>query len=145
MSYERHPHAEERRRSAVVLVRTLLEAKALWKAHRVEFLKKALWKVTEADGVRKHETLYRSKASLRQSNDLRHDHVWQRANMVKNLMANPNDVEAILNKAVGCTITKHEHTLLNRFSNLDGWERYRQAGIVVIDMATGAEFKFPKP
>jgi hypothetical protein len=63
--------------------------------------------------------------------------------MVKVLMeASPEAVDEILKKAVGCTITKDEHDLLGRFQHLDGWERYRRAGIVVIDMETGKPFEF---
>ena len=147
MAFERHPSAEERRRSVLVLIRTLLqEIPGLLSEHRQECLGIALWKITEAEGLHKHKTRFRSEASLAVRDDLRHDHVFQRANMVQALMqANPDAVEGILADAVGCTITKAEHASLGQFKHLDGWERYRQAGIVVIDMETGKPFEFPPP
>jgi hypothetical protein len=59
------------------------------------------------------------------------------------MQAKPEDIEEILKNAVGCTVTKEEHTLLERFKHLDGWERYRQAGIIVIDMETEKPREFP--
>jgi hypothetical protein len=75
---------------------------------------------------------------------LRHDHVLQRKYMVDALLnANHEAVATILNKAIGCIVTKAEHDKLRQFANFDGWERYRQAGIVIIDMETGRPFDFP--
>lgn len=147
MAFQRHPFAEERRRSAVVLIKTLLEEPGLWPKHRREFLKIALFKLTEAEGVSKYKTRLRSEASLAASfsdRDLRHDHVFQRADMVEALMqAKPGDVDEIINRAVGCTVTKNEHRLLDQFKNSDGWERYRKANIVVIDMETRKPLELP--
>jgi hypothetical protein len=58
------------------------------------------------------------------------------------LRANPEDVERILERATACTITMDEHRRLNTYAHLDGWERYRAAGIVVIDSKTGEVFEF---
>ena len=49
----------------------------------------------------------------------------------------PNSVDEIVSKAVACTITREEHLILNGHNDLDGWERYRKAGITVIDARTG--------
>ena len=145
MAFQRHPSAEERRRSAVVLAKTLLqELPGLLPAHRRECLGIALWKYTEAEGVSKYKTRFRSEASLATPRDFRHDHVFQRVSMIEALMqAKPEDVDEIIKGAVGCTVTKDEHTRLDRFRHLDGWERYRQARIVVIDMETGKPFELP--
>ena len=145
MAFQRHRSAEERKCSAIVLAKTLLqEVPGLLPEHRRECLSIALWKYTEAEGLSKHKTRFRSKASLAAPSDLRHDHVFQRANMIDALMqAKPEDIEEILKNAVGCTVTKEEHTLLERFKHLDGWERYRQAGIIVIDMETEKPREFP--
>jgi hypothetical protein len=138
MAFQRHRSAEERKRSAVILAKLpglLLE-------HRRECLGIALWKYTEAEGVSKHKTRLRSEGSLADPSDLRHDLVFQRANMIDALLrAKPEDVDSIIQGAVGCTVTNDEHTRLDRFKHLDGWERYRQAGIVVIDMETGKPFE----
>jgi hypothetical protein len=60
------------------------------------------------------------------------------------LMASPEAIVDILKSAVGCTVTKDEHTRLGGFKHLDGWDRYRAAQIVVIDTATGMPFSFPE-
>ena len=58
------------------------------------------------------------------------------------IRAGEKGVEEIIKHAVGCTITKVEHTRLNEFKHLDGWERYRPAGIEVIDMETEPPLEF---
>jgi len=148
MAFQRHRSTEERKRSAIVLAKTLLqEIPGLLPEHRRECLGIALWKYTQAEGLSKYKTRFRSKASISAvARDLRHDHVCQRAIMIDTLLqAKSEDVDEILRNAVGCTITKDEHTLLERFKHLDGWERYRRAEIVVIDMETGQPFEFPHP
>jgi hypothetical protein len=50
MTYKRHPEAEARRRSAVALIKLLLsDSQELLPTHRREFLRLALWKITEAE------------------------------------------------------------------------------------------------
>jgi hypothetical protein len=146
MAFQRHRSAEERRRSAVILAKTLLqELPGLLPEHRRECLGIALWKYTEAEGISKYKTRFRSEATLAAASaDLRHDYVFQRANMIEALMqAKSEDVDKIIKGAVGCTVTKDEHARLDQFKHLDGWERYRQARIVVIDMETGKPFELP--
>jgi hypothetical protein len=146
-SFERHPLAEERLKSAVTLVKALLGMPGLTPEHRREFLKLALWKVTEAGSLNKYKTQLRAQAACSSApgTKLQHDHVFQRSRMVDTLlMAKPEAIEPILKGAVGCTITKDEHERLNDFKHLDGWVRYRAAQIVVIDTETGAPFSFPE-
>jgi hypothetical protein len=147
-AFKRHPLADERTRSAVILVKALLQTRGLIPGHRREFLKIALWKVTEAEGRSKHKTQLQSQAarSAPRGTKLQHDHVFQRSKMVDTLLeAKPDAIDGILKRAVGCTITKDEHARLNGFKYLDGWDRYRAAGIVVINMETGKPFTFPGP
>jgi hypothetical protein len=146
LPFKRRPDAEEIKDSAAILAKTLLQdIPGLLPEHRRECMRIALWKITEAEAGRtgKHRTRFRSMASL-SGEALRHDHVFQQAKMLDALMeAKPEGVDAILRNAVGCTVTKEEHYLLDRYKHLDGWERYKQAGIVVIDMETGKPFGFP--
>ena len=51
--------------------------------------------------------------------------------------AAPHEVDDILKDAIGCTVTVEEHTRLSKFDEEYGWERYRKAGISVIDTQTG--------
>jgi hypothetical protein len=53
------------------------------------------------------------------------------------IKARPDEVDRILQDAVGCTVTNEEHRLLKRFDGEYGWERYRKAGLTVIDTQTG--------
>jgi hypothetical protein len=46
----------------------------------------------------------------------------------------PEEVETILENAVACTVFEREHrTLPKKVEELDGWKRYKKAGIVVVD------------
>jgi hypothetical protein len=56
--------------------------------------------------------------------------------------ATPEAVGTILNKAIGCIVTKAEHDKLRQFEGFDGWARYRQAHIMIIDMETKRPFDF---
>ena len=143
MTFRPHPLGDERRRSAMALVELLLrEQSALLSRHLNECLSLAIWKFTEADG--KYTTRFRSvESSSADPKELRHDHVFQRKKMIDDLKAHPEAVNEILSKAIGCTITKDEHTRLDECNHLDGWGRYRQAGIVIIDWETGKPLQFP--
>jgi hypothetical protein len=115
--------------------------------HRREFLKLALWKVTEAEGRTKYTTRMCSHEALSHppGSKLEHDHVFQRSLMVDALLsASPDTVDAIIKGAIGCTITKAEHDRLKQFAHLDGWARYRAARIVVINTETGEPFALPE-
>lgn len=137
-----HSQAEARTRSAIVLIKLLLQKTLdVIPEHRKELLNIALWKLTEAEGMHKHRTRFCSEAALSASKkDLRHDHVFQRSLMIHSLMTSSREeVDCILAKAVACTITHYEHTLLNEHKRLDGWKRYEAAGIKVIDMSQTSE------
>ena len=134
--FKRHANAEARKRSAMNLVKVLLQKDLeILAEHRQECLTIALWKLTEAEAQHKHRTRFCSENARRAARQqLRHDHVFQRANMIRRLLAcQPDEVEAILGKAVACTITREEHRLLNQYKHLDGWDRYLRANIVYIE------------
>jgi hypothetical protein len=144
-NYFFHKDAVERKKSAYKLVKAILNASGITPKHRKEFLALALWKVTEAEGKSKYKTRFKSKAACAAKSDLRHDHVLQRKKMVADLLAakgNPINIDKILETAIGCTITKEEHSELDDYKKYDGWERYHKAGITVIDMETGKPLKF---
>ncbi len=139
-----HKHAEARRRSASHLIKLLLqEDPAILRVHRAEAMSVALWKYTEADG--KHNTSYCSQQALAAPKAERiHEHVFQRALMLNELLENPNDVDRILQQALGCLVTRQEHALLENYKHLYGWERYSRAGIVVVDMRAQKELALPE-
>ena len=138
MGFKRHRESDDRIRSAIAAIKGILPL-PLTKPHRRRFLSLALWKLTEADG--KYKTRFQSKCSIGlPRSDLRHEHVYRREKMISDLIANPEQVDRIAARAVACVVTKEEHERLHKIEReLDGWERYKRAGIVVIDTQTGSE------
>ena len=140
--FKPHPESEERKRSAVTLIKYLLAESRpeVLPAHYEELLDVLLWKITEAESP-KYKTRFQSEGAsgCRDTTNLRHDHVFQRKKIITALeKAAPHKVEDILKTAFGCTVTIKEHTRLSKFAKeYDGWARYRKAGIVVIDTLTG--------
>jgi hypothetical protein len=138
-----HAHATARVASAKLTIKALLQLRPqLYEQHLRELLTICLWKLTLAEGLHKHRTRYRSRAaSAANASDLRHDHVVERKKLVQALLDNPTNADRIADKAVGCTVTRTEHQRLTSLSRkhpeLDGWERYERAGIVVMDAITG--------
>jgi hypothetical protein len=49
--------------------------------------------------------------------------------------ATPAQIDEILALAIGCTVTREEADRLLQFDSDYGWERYRKAGIEVLDTA----------
>jgi hypothetical protein len=105
VTFKRHKHADERIASARKLVRLLVEAEGLYPAHRKEFIKLALWLVTEAEAG-KLNTRFCSRASCEPGATVQHDHVYERAKMADRLIAHPNELDSILDFAVGCVVTE---------------------------------------
>jgi hypothetical protein len=145
--FKEHPSARARLRSAVHLIKLLLQENSeVLREHRQELLSIALWKVTEAESVHKHRTRFCSQTVYNApESECRHDHVFQRAIMIRDLMnSGPDGVENILEGAVACTVTREEHATLDQHRCVDGWERYRRAGITVIDAKDGTIFRQPE-
>jgi hypothetical protein len=142
------PQSDARKCSAGILIKILLTAKkkpGLLCAHIKQLLGVLLWKITEAESP-KYKTRFQSQAVLDSGGKgkLRHDHVYQREKMIAALKkAAPHEVDDILKKAVGCTVTLKEHTDLSKYKEYDGWERYTKARIVVINTETNKPLKLP--
>lgn len=145
--FKRHAEADERISSARNLVKGLLKMRGITTPHRRTMLRRhALFLLTEAEQSDKHKTRFCSEAALKAApKGKRHDHVFQRSKMVEKLLDakrnSINDIDSILDNAIGCTITIQEHKRLNKYEGYDGWERYRKARIVVIDTKTGKPSK----
>jgi hypothetical protein len=139
--FEEDPAAAAVVQSAVHLIKLVLrDGSDLLPEHRRMVIDAALWKITEAESRHKHRTRFCSQAVFSSPDcECRHDHVFQRAKMIDDLIASgPDAVDEIAAKAVACTVTREEHLALNRYKQLDGWQRYRQVGITVIDARSGA-------
>lgn len=105
-------------------------------SHLRQLISICLWKYSEASG--KWNTRYCSEgAFLNPTLKLNHEHVYERARLVGDLLADPNSVHEVLKRCVGCIVLEEEHRLLTRISRenpaLEGWARYEAAGIKVID------------
>ena len=135
-SFKPHPQFEERKRSAITLIKYVLTAKQpeVLPTHRQELLTILLWKLTLAPCRNKYATRYQSKGAMDGGSKLRHDHVYQRKKMIAALeKAGSDEVDNILKRAIACTVTVEEHDRLSKFKGYDGWDRYQKAGIEVID------------
>jgi hypothetical protein len=140
MTFKPHSQAENRKKSAIILIKVLLKSNApeVLPAHLRGLLDNMLWKITEADG--KYKTRHQSHGALQCSDKklLRHEHVYPKEQMINALLkATPEEVDGILETAVGCTVTFAEHSRLHKFNDEDGWMRYRKAEIAVTNTETG--------
>ena len=126
--------------SALAAVRCILAADAILPAHKTELLSICLWKITEAEGLGKYETRFVSIGSLnRPEGELAHEHVHERAKLVRGLLDGSLSIEALREHAIACTVSRDEHRLLGSLPDqFDGWERYRAAGVAVIDRIAGS-------
>jgi len=110
--------------------------------YRTELLHNVLWLMTAAPSG-KYATRYRTRGAVDDPDaSLRHEHVFTRKSVAEALLkATADDIEAILrDRAVACTVTAAEHDRLKPFDEThQGWERYREAGVVVLDMLTGGQ------
>lgn len=142
MAFQPHPEYQERKTSAIALIKLLLENRKpeIMSQHCRELLTVLLWKLTEAESHNKYKTRYQTQGAIacRDAIKLRHEHVHQRSKMIDRLLkAEPDEVDNIVAAAVGCTVTIDEHARLAEWDDEYGWDRYRKAGLVVIDTASG--------
>lgn len=141
--FRRHPDFEKRKKSAIALVKYLLANKShdVLATHRRELITRVLlFKLSEAECCgNKYNTRFQSRAAANRDTrtELRHDHVYLRSNIVKELETAGADevaIDAILEKVIGCAVTEQEHLDLTKLGKeYDGWERYQKAGIEVVD------------
>ena len=136
-----HRAAKDRRDSAIALA-AAVAAMDLEPVVKKKALDLCLWFVTESEGLTKYRTKHMSQAAIGQSSKhLHHEHVVPRKALIKAMLEHPRRAGEIAGSAIGCTITRAEHAILTnqdrQQSELKGWDRYRAAGIVVIDTSTG--------
>ena len=143
-------------KSALAIVSTITnlhDQGLITKPHCKEILKIALWKLTTAEVSGKHRTRFCSEKVHEEpkQHKLNHDHVQRCALAIERLMEpNPKDALVSVENMVGCTVTLDEHTKLTEAdrkhaamiksgkakTELDGWDRYKRAGITVLDRST---------
>lgn len=130
-------------KSAKTLAKLILANEEILHAHRKKMLKEVLWLISEADG--KYSTRYRSAEVIRLARDvpdcvelIQHEHVYPKAQVADRLLkervallADPAELDKLLDQTVGCVVLKTEHTKLGKG---EGWVRY--AKVAVLDMST---------
>lgn len=104
-----------------------------------DMLTGALWQVAYATGntQRKFMGRYRSESVITKAGlKIERDHAYRRAILMGELLGPSPDLDAIIERAQRCClVTGDEHRRLHKVE-IDGWERYRAAGITIYDMLT---------
>ena len=77
---------------------------------------------------------------------LQHEHVIEKQKIVSAILSGKESIDNIVERAIGCVVTKEEHSLLTSVSRLDptleGWNRYKSAGVRVFDLQAGTEIEY---
>jgi hypothetical protein len=132
-TFEPRPEAGEIIRSAKTAIASILQmSQKVLPDHKRSLISRMIWRITEAHG--KYNTQFCSEGALQSADDLRHDHVATRRDLIIRLMNAPSDFENILQDAIGCTVTTKEHQELSTLGGkFTGWDRYREAKVRVYD------------
>jgi hypothetical protein len=137
--YVERPDRGEVVNSAVRGIEVILQHQdELLDRHVNLLLSDLIWKISEADGG-KYGCRYRSAEVLHSKTEqaIRHEHVVRRKTLRIRLRADPSRAREIIRDAIACVVTKAEDDRLRAVDpSREGWARYHDAGITVIDMAT---------
>ncbi|ARD43527.1 hypothetical protein [Colwellia sp. PAMC 21821] len=130
------PKANDKVLSAIEIAKAVIGIDIM-EQHKKKILTEVQWLISEAHG--KYTTKYRTAGVLSDSDEsVQHEHVFPRKKLSLRILNDPINIEKYLKDVVGCVVTVNEHNLLSiaEKSNpeLDGWDRYKAAGIVVYDM-----------
>jgi hypothetical protein len=127
----------QERISAVQEVIAFLRDSHLPLDRKKRMLHHAVWEVSIALGDSRPE--FRSAGFLKQTEGTKtqREHVYKRQRIVEDILRNEEPLDAIVKRIVHCMVTKDEHEKLDDIpdKNLDGWARYRAAGIEVFSCA----------
>jgi hypothetical protein len=137
--YCARPDLEQRLEDVVVVLRTLRSLDVHASTKR-EMIDRALWLVAELSGD--FAPRYRSDGVLVELGvPIQRDHVHPRAQLRAQVLESDRELADIVSDSFCCLVTKQEHARLTEVpNNLEGWDRYSAAGVVVRDMAT---YRFP--
>jgi hypothetical protein len=118
-------------------IRTLLEC--LRRLQIGQRLKKAIsihaiWQVAVVTGGT--YSRFRSDSVIRKAGlPIQRDHIYKKRILVEQFLASAPDLDAIIERARCCIVTVEEHTRLHKIDpDLDGWDRYKKAKVIVYDM-----------
>jgi hypothetical protein len=139
MKFVEHVDSLVRRRSAVRAVKAILGFD-LYASHKAR-TSLGVHLEDHRSGLQVHHSVPHAGLTHCRPNELQHEHVCDRRGLIDELLASPDDADFILERAIGCVVTKAEHlsvtALSRRRPDLNGWERYKEASIDVMDIATG--------
>jgi hypothetical protein len=147
MKSNQNSRGDERRESSIRAMEGIL-ALEIDDAHKKRLLSRCIWFYTEADG--KWKTKYESYAVHAgiEHKMRRHEHVYTRKKLIAELQQRQKSVSEIAQHIIACIVTAEEHKKLHEIEKknpkLDGWVRYKQAGIDVVERQTGKRFIFPQ-
>lgn len=130
------PDVEARNASVKRAMRSLLDADLRPDDLRY-LLDMGLWRYTEFDKNRYKFAIRYRTAAVRATElvVIEHEHVVGRRWLLDQIVREPDKLDDILQFAVACIVSKPEHDRLSAVVGF-GWERYRAAGIDVIDTVT---------
>jgi hypothetical protein len=140
-TYRRHPHADARIQSALTAASVILAADIL-PEHKRELLSICLWKLSLAEGAGKYQTRFLSPGTIgKPPTLLAHEHVHERARRTHAQMQGETTIDSLRSLVFACTVLREEHARLTALGKtspgVEGWDRYRRAGIAVIDRQQG--------
>jgi hypothetical protein len=129
MEYKRIPERLSRIESAETAIKAIIPLDIL-ESHKRELIGVCIWKITEAGG--KWNVRFRSEKALSNTQNLRHEHVYERKHLIDRLISGET-VDSVIRDAIACIVTQDEHLALSRQTS-SGWNRYRGAEIKVYDL-----------
>jgi hypothetical protein len=99
-----------------------------------DMLVHGIWEVAKATG--NFNGRYRSQSVIdRTGLTIQRDHIYKKKTLVDELLRPAPDLDMIIERARCCIVSVDEHQRLHGVGNdLDGWDRYRAAGVIVHDM-----------
>ena len=130
------PKANDKIVSAIKIAQAIVGIEII-EQHKKKILTEVQWLISEAHG--KYTTKYRTAGALSDGNEsIQHEHVFPRKKLSLRILNDPESIELYLKDVIGCVVTVSEHDALSKAEKiapeLDGWERYKAAGIVVYDI-----------
>jgi hypothetical protein len=94
----------------------------------------SIWEVAKATGDFRGR--YRSEGVIRSVGvRIQRDHIYKKSALVEELLSTSPDLDRVIERARCCVVTIDEHRRLHDVDGgLEGWDRYKAAGVIVYDM-----------
>jgi hypothetical protein len=101
---------------------------------KVRMLVHGIWEVARATG--NFRGRYRSEGVIRTVGvRIQRDHIFKKSTLIERLFTTSPDLDKVIEQARCSIVTVDEHWRLHDVDNdLDGWDRYKAARVVVYDM-----------